>query len=387
MKVGSIAWVNVKRMLRDRSNIFFVFIFPLAIILLIGAQFGGDVDPAIGTHVADDGVLAAEIVTGLEEGGDLDVFPYETPEDLTRAVERGQVQAGLFLPAGMDEAAAGGAVAEIGFMTRPDGFGAQLQATVGAAVSKVMTPVSAAQFASAESGAAFEEALPVARDLAGSIDDVTVETTTLGEAIFPSSLGRFDLGAAQQLVLFVFLTALAGSSALILTRQLGISTRMLGTPTSVTSIVLGEGAGRWATAMVQGLYIVGATILLFRVNWGDPVGAFLIIVVFSAVGAGAGMLVGSVLSNEQQAGGIGIVVSLGLAALGGCMLPAELFSPAMQTVAHFTPHAWALDGFAELVRHDGSVGDILTELGVLLAYAAVLYFLASKALRRALTRP
>ena len=48
--------------------------------------------------------------------------------------------------------------------------------------------------------------------------------------------------------LFVFLTALAGSSALILTRQLGISTRMLATPTSVTSIVLGEGAGRWATA-------------------------------------------------------------------------------------------------------------------------------------------
>ena len=39
-KVFTIAWSNVKRMLRERSNIFFVFVFPVALILLIGAQFG-----------------------------------------------------------------------------------------------------------------------------------------------------------------------------------------------------------------------------------------------------------------------------------------------------------------------------------------------------------
>jgi ABC-2 type transport system permease protein len=214
-----------------------------------------------------------------------------------------------------------------------------------------------------------------------------VETTAVGESLFPSTLGRFDLGAAQQLVLFTFLTALAGSAALILSRKLGVSRRMLSTPTSPGTIVVGEGAGRWAVAMMQGLYIVLVTYILFQVDWGDPWGALLILVTFSAVGAGAGMLLGSLFSNDQQAGGIGVVVALGLAALGGCMLPIELFSPAMTRIAHLTPHAWALDGFAELVRRDGTVADILPELGVLTAYAAVLLVLAGWRLRVVLTRP
>jgi ABC-2 type transport system permease protein len=188
-------------------------------------------------------------------------------------------------------------------------------------------------------------------------------------------------------VLFVFLTALTGSSALILTRQLGISKRMLSTPTPIGSIVLGESLGRFGTGLLQGVYIMALTLVIFQVNWGDPLGSILILAALSAVGAGAGMLMGSVFSNDQQAAGIGVVLSLGLAALGGAMLPVELFSPTMQRIAHITPHAWALDGYAELVRRGGNTFDILPELGVLFAYAVVLLALASWRLRVAITRP
>jgi ABC-2 type transport system permease protein len=140
-------------------------------------------------------------------------------------------------------------------------------------------------------------------------------------------------------------------------------------------------------ALVQGLYIVFATLLLFRVDWGDPIGATLLIVTFSAVGAGAGLLAGALFVNDQQASGISIMLGLGLAALGGAMLPAELFSDTMQKIAHVTPHAWALDGFAELVRHNGSVVDILPQLGILTLYATLLLALASWRLRAVLTRP
>jgi ABC-2 type transport system permease protein len=59
----------------------------------------------------------------------------------------------------------------------------------------------------------------------------------------------------------------------------------------------------------------------------------------------------------------------------------------MQKIAHVTPHAWALDGFAELVRHNGSVVDILPQLGILTLYATLLLALASWRLRAVLTRP
>ncbi len=386
-KILAIAWSNVRRMLRERSNIFFVFIFPIALILLIGAQFGGDFDPGIGIFQEDQDPVTDAITESIQADDSLAVTLYSTNEELISAVERGTVQAGVFLPEGASEVVEDGGQIEIGFVARPDGAGPQLQSVISAAVAEVMTPVGAAQFASEKTEAGFDEALEVARAETDTAPGLDVETAAVGEALFPSTLGRFDLGASQQLVLFTFLTALAGSASLILSRKLGVSRRMLSTPTSAGTIVGGEGTGRWSVAMVQGLYIVIVTYLLFRVDWGDPWGALLILIAFSAVGAGAGMLMGATFSNDQQAGGIGVVLSLGLAALGGCMLPIELFSPAMSRVAHLTPHAWALDGFAELVRRDGTVADILPELGVLTVYAAILLTLAAWRLRVVLTRP
>jgi ABC-2 type transport system permease protein len=286
----------------------------------------------------------------------------------------------------MDQDAETGQPVEIDFVVRPDGFGPQLRSVIGAAIAEVMKPVGAARFASLETGAGFDETLESARVMASGDPGITVEVSMPGEALFPDSLGRFDLGASQQLVLFVFITALSGSAALILTRQLGVSRRMLSTPTPVGSILAGESLGRFGVALVQGVYIMAATLLAFGVNWGDPLGALLILVAFSAVGAGAAVLMGSVFSNDQQAGGVAVVVSLGLAALGGAMVPIEVFSPTLQRVAHLTPHAWAIDAFAELVRRDGTVIDILPELGVLALYAVILLTLAAWRLRVVITR-
>lgn len=387
MKALSIAWVNLKRMLRERSNIFFVFVFPIAIVLLVGVQFGGGVKPALIAHQADSGVLATAIVDALTDQGELDIRIAESSNDVVSSVERGSEQAGLVLPAGLDETAARGEQMQLGYVSRPDGAGVQIQSLVSATIADVLTPVGAAQFAMAETSVGFDDALAVSLSLSDEANPIQVEVRSVGDAVFPASLGRFDLGAASQLVLFVFLTALTGSSALILTRQLGISKRMLSTPTSVGTIVVGESFGRFGTAMVQGVYIMVLTLVIFSVNWGDPVAAVLILVALSAVGAGAGMLMGATFKNDQQAAGVAVMVSLGLAALGGAMFPAELFSPTMQKVAHITPHAWALDGYAELVRHGGNVSDILVELGVLSLYAVVLLTLASWRLRATITRP
>jgi ABC-2 type transport system permease protein len=387
MRAWAIGSANLKRMLRERSNIFFVFIFPIAIILLIGAQFGAGFDPVVGIYAADEGVIAESIAEEMRSLEDIDTRDYESEEELFSAVEDGAAQAGVSLPGGMDEVAESGETVEIGYVARTDGSGPQLQAVVGAAVADVMKPVGAAQFATTETDAPFGQNLEIARGIGEGAADIGVEVSAVGEAVFPEDMGQFDLGASSQLVLFTFLTALAGSAALILTRQLGISQRMLSTPTSLGTIVVGESFGRFGTALVQGLYIIVLTLIIFQVNWGDPIGATVLLIVFSAVGAAAGVLMGSVFSNDQQAGGVSVMLSIGLGALGGCMLPLELFSPTMQRVAHITPHAWALDGYAELVRRGGDILDILPELGVLVAYAAVLFALAAWRLRVAITRP
>jgi ABC-2 type transport system permease protein len=102
------------------------------------------------------------------------------------------------------------------------------------------------------------------------------------------------------------------------------------------------------------------------------------------VGAGAGILLGTLFRNEQQAVGVSLLLGLGLGALGGCMVPLEVFSPTMKRVAHLTPQAWGNDAFTQLVGHHAAVTAILPQLGILAAYAAVLLALATWRLRRVL---
>lgn len=385
-KILSITGANLRRLFRDRSNIFFVFILPIGIIILIGSLFGSGFEPGFGVVGPSGPGFASDLARRLDSAQDFSVTRYESRDDLLLAVERGTTQAGVVIPDNYDQVLRSGGQAEVGFVARPDGVGPQLQAALEAAIDDEAMLIRAARLVTAETNLDFDTAYGQARSAAASLPEITVDRTSLGDALFPPTLGQFDLGASQELILFMFLTGLTGSTALIQTRQLGVSRRMLSTATHPWTIVLGEVLGRYGVVLVQGLYILFATLVAFKVNWGDPLGAAAIMLLFGAVAAGVAILFGTLFRNEQQAAGIGVIAGLGLAALGGCMVPIDIFSPTMKQVAHITPHAWALDGFAELVRRHGSIGDILPQLGVLAAYAVVILGLAAWRFRVVVTR-
>ncbi|HEY7484126.1 MAG TPA: ABC transporter permease [Streptosporangiaceae bacterium] len=385
MKALFIAGVNLRRLLRDRSNIFFVLIFPMALILVLGVVFGGQFEPRLGIVESGRGPLAERLVTALDGRSRLSVVVVGDETGLRRAVERGQLQGGLVIPASYDQTLRSGGTATLRFLARPDQMGQQVNVAVRSVVTQQVAALRAARFAQRHSGVPFDAGLATADIAAPQVPQLSVTVTTTGKAVFPDTLGRFDIGASSQLLLFVFLTSLTGSVALIETRRLGVSRRMLATPTAVRTILAGEALGRLGVALIQGLLIMLGSALIFGVNWGDPVGAGALLLAFALVGSGAGMLMGSIFSTEQQAGAVGVLLGLGLAALGGSMLPLELFSGTMRAVAHATPHAWANEGFAKLVRQGGGIVDILPDLGVLIGYAAVLFVLGTWRLRRALT--
>lgn len=389
IKILTVGWANTLRLFRQRSNIFFVFVFPLLIILLLGVMFGGGFDALVAVSVeGEEGPLATSLIYALDSLDDVSVERFASVEAATDAVQRGRVTAGVLIPAGLDAGLLGGQAVEVGFLTRPgDQNGMLTLEAVRQVVAAAGTPIRAARFAAGQGAASFEAALPVAQLIASGEPGLRVDYATAGESVFEDfeNLGTFDMGAGSQLVLFMFLTSLAGAADLILTRRLGVARRMLSTPTSTGVILMGEAAGRFGVAMVQGVYIMVGTLLIFGVNWGDPLGAAAVVILFALVGSGAAMLSGSIFQNEQQAGGLGVLLGIGLAAIGGAMVPIELFPDTMQTIARFTPHAWAIDAFAELVRRDGGLLDILPQLGVLAAFAACFLALATWRLHRVLT--
>lgn len=387
MTVLTISRNALRRFLRDRSNYFFVFVLPLAIILLIGAQFGGGFAPTIGVAVEDDDPLAIDITEVITAIPGYRVEEFTDAEALASAVSRGRVSAGVVVPGGLTSSIAAEMTPEIGFVSRPDALGPAIRAAVEGAVTDALGPAAAAAQVASIQGIEFAAAQDAVAGVAPDVGGVEVVTRSAGESLFGPSLGQFDIGASSQLVLFMFLTALTGSAALIQSRQLGVTTRMLSTPASPGTIITGEALGRLGIAVFQGVYIALVTLVAFRVEWGDVLGTVAVLLAFGLVGAGAAMLFGAIFTNDQQAGGVAVVAGLGLAALGGCMVPIEVFSPTMQSVAKITPHAWANQAFAELVRRDGTIVDILPELAVLFTAGVALLVVASWRLRRVITRP
>lgn len=389
MKAVTIALTNLKRFFRDRSNLFFVFIFPLALILVLGATFGGDLVPRVGVVVAEAGPLGDEFASQLAAVDGLKTVAYASGEQATSSVERGELEAAVIVPPGYTDDLRSGRSVTVEFLSRPNQQSQGIATTVGSIVTSQGMLLRAATFASSRAGVDFGTAVEAAEAAMGAVAPVEVEATAAGRPSDFTQLGQFGLAAQSELILFMFLTSLTGSAALIQTRRLGVAKRMISTPTPVRTVLLGEGLGRLGVAMIQGVFILIGTLVIFGVDWGDPVGAFTILLVFGLVGSGAAMLMGSLFSNDEQSSGMGVLLGLGLGALGGCMVPLtvfEFFSPGLYTAAHFTPHAWALEAFDELTLNDGTVIDILPQLGILLAFAAVLYTLAVWRLRSVLTR-
>jgi ABC-2 type transport system permease protein len=376
----------LRRLARDRLALFFLVLLPVVIILIVGLAFGDAGSERLPVGVAEEGVgpLGSELRAELEASPALDARAYEDAEALRKAVRRGVVAAGVVVPAGYDQALGAGRQADVTFVTdqtRP--APAPVRSAVAAVVARQAAQVKAARLAAETAGVPFDTALARARALAAGQPQIRVEATTVGgrEDSLPAG---FNYTAPANLVLFVFITSMAGAAALIEARRLGVTRRLLATPTTVSTILFGEALGRFAVALLQGLIIFLVGLLVFGVDWGDPPAALLLLVTFALVATGVGLLLGSVLRNAEQATSIGPPVGIALGMLGGCMWPLAIVPAPMRALGHLFPQAWAMDGFIALIARNAGLAGIARQLAVLAAFAVALLALATWRLRRAL---
>jgi ABC-2 type transport system permease protein len=381
---GTIAGVELRRFLRDRSNIFFVFIFPLLLVLVIGLQFGGGDNEGRVAVAGDRSPLRTALVDAFKDE-DMAVTS-GSPDTVRELVARGRTDIGVFVTADATQAFASGDDVALDVVSgSQQGTQVALQ-RVRTAATRVMSERGQVRALTA-AGVEEARARAVLTRTAEAMTPPRLEVVDADEIAREfSGLGRFDLGATAETLLFVFLASLAGSATLIQARRLGVMGRTLAAPVSAGQALGGQALGRFAIAGFQGAYIMAATALLFGVDWGNIWLSLLVLAAFSTVAAGAAMVLGSMLDNDSAAGGAGVGLGLVLAALGGCMLPLELFPDTLQTVAHVTPHAWAYEAFGEIQRHDAGLRDIVPQLAVLAAMAAALLALGTWALRRSMAR-
>ena len=137
-----------------------------------------------------------------------------------------------------------------------------------------------------------------------------------------------------------------------------------GTPIAVGAGVLAVGFTAWSVTS-------GAT----------PPLVIAVLLVYGALMATLGILLGSLARTEGQAAGIGVVSANVLAALGGCWWPIEVTPGWMQKLQLFLPTGWAMDALHKLISFAGDPVSVMPHLIGMLVLTCILVVMSVKVFR------
>jgi len=174
----------------------------------------------------------------------------------------------------------------------------------------------------------------------------------------------------------VFFIVLTLASSFLQEKKDGTFQRILAAPLSKTGLLIGKLLPYYLVNLVQiGLmFAVGA--IVFSMKLGNFPALLIVSIALAAAANGLGLLVAALGKTEAQVNGLSVLLAIALSALGGMMVPTFIMPDLMKTFSLFTPHAWALAGFHDVIIRGLGVKQILPEASVLLGFASFFFVLA-----------
>lgn len=391
----AIAFNDFLMRLNERDTLIFSLILPVLFTTVIGvgmeAAFSDDGDNRYPVAVAneDGGALAAEVLDAL---GESQVVRVElvSEEKSREMLDDDEVYAAVVLPAGFTESLMDGQAVEAAFIFADFNAAQRVQEEIQAAMSRVSAAVAAAQTAvdeaeivacfadAAERRAYFDAALIAARE---KLDPppVGVEIKVATALETEDQWANFT-GASQSspgmVVMFGMTTMLGVGIVIVQERRIGTLRRLLTTPASKASILVGKFAGTFLLGLLQTTILIVFGLVVFDVPWGrDPLALIVIVFTFSLAIVSLGLLFATLARTEEQVGNIMVGAAMVMAALGGAWWPITITPKFMQTLGHVFPSAWAMDAFQAIILQGATVGEVLPQAGILLGYAIVFFAL------------
>ncbi|MET0937655.1 MAG: ABC transporter permease [Gaiellaceae bacterium] len=357
---------DLRQRLRDRSALLIAIVVPLALASIFGLTLrdvtSGDITFEYAVADLDRGDLGQGfrgLLREAEREGFVDVREARSEEEARALARDGDVSAAFVLPVGLTRAVAGGGPAELEVVGNVD-------APIGSLVARSLADgfageVNAVRVAVAAAGGGpelAERASALPRPV--RLEDVTTERKELDATTFY---------AAGMAVFFLFFTVQFGVASLFDERREGTLARLLAAPVPRGAIVAAKATTSIVLGVVSMTVLVVATSLLLGAEWGNPLGVGLLVVAGVLAATAVTTLVATVARTAEQAGTWLSIVALVLGMLGGSFFPVAQAGGALALLSRGTPHAWFLEGLAELTGGAGPAA-VLPAVGAILVFAA-----------------
>jgi len=340
-------------MLRERETLLWVFFLPIVFFYFIGSVTGGfsshgESKSSLAVKAAESsGFLVDQLVHRLE-ALDYRIVRPATDEEFARWSRQ------LEIPAFFTDSVLAGVPSTVHFTYRPNGLNNEYDSILisRALYSLLADLIVTSEMDSVPSPETFARLNSIPRAL-------TLDIHSAGRKEYiPSGFEHAIPGILVMFILLVMTTS--GAVMLLIERKQGLLRRMASTPISRMSVVIGKWGGKLSLGIIQIAFAMAAGSILFKMRWGQDLPMVIaVLLIYAAMMASVGMLLGSLARTEGQAVGIGVIASNVLAALGGCWWPIEITPQWMQKLQLFLPTGWAMNALHKLISFASGPASVL----------------------------
>ena len=191
-------------------------------------------------------------------------------------------------------------------------------------------------------------------------------------------------GVMAQAAMFI---AIFFGLAVIWERDVGQLQRLLATPLSRSSIVLGKAAGACVRALVQALLLLTVIALAgIGIRWTltGVVGALAMLMLGTAAFACMSMLLAAVVKERERFMGIGQLIMMPLFFASSALYPLSVMPGWLRVVARANPLTYEVQGLRQLLVGVGGAGLLWLDFLVVASFFTVMLLAATRAYPKAI---
>ncbi|MDI2129514.1 ABC transporter permease [Yinghuangia seranimata] len=383
----AIARKDLRQRLRDKSAFVLFLLAPIVVAGLMGLAFSNiNLHAKVGVVDLDGGPAAAGLsqVLGSPELSDtVTLRGYPTAEAARSAVDAGDIDAAVVVPAGFTAALAGGGTPPS--PTVLDDVDHALAAQLVRGVTESYVAQINADRLSVQTALAAGVPAASTTELAARAAQLHAPERIEARGLTDDPLKTVSYFAPGMGIFFVFFMVGFGARSYFTEQQQGTLDRISAAPIGSGTVLLGKSLSTFVYSLVSLGTVTTVSWLVFGARWADPFGVAVLCAAMAVAVVCLTTLVTVLARTERQAEGIASIIVFALALLGGNFVYASASPPALRRLALFTPNGWALRGFTDLGTGIGGWSAVAAPLAGIAVFSAATAVLTLVLLR--LRRP
>lgn len=361
---------NFKMTLRQKEALFWMFLFPIVMMLILGFVFGksGSVTLGVGIVDLDDSMMSKVVVDAFESIGE----QKDAPLDVTTESEKKE----------LDELKEGNRNAVV---VIEKGFG---EAITSGGAGKVILYVDESEVATAEvtrqtlNGIIDEISREMARQ-ATNAPEIPELIEVEDQSVMGKDFSYIDFMVPGILAMTIMFAGLMGYAEEIATyREKGILRRIKASPISLPTFLSSGIASVLIFSLIQAVLVLLVGVLAFGVEIaGNYLYMAIVVLIGSISFLSLGFMISSLVKTGKTATLAANAVGLPMMFLSGIFFSLDWVPRALAIIAQFLPLYYFGHGLREVMINQASLVDIWVDLAVLVGFGIACFVISVKFFR------